>query len=401
MAVKYPTTNGNWSNAAIWNGGTLPTSADDVYANNFRVNVDTSPTVLSIRNSPTTGVTAGGGFDLNTSGVTLSATSAGFIGNNTSILVDFALSSPNNATIIGAIAPPTAVDNTPTVRHSGTGTLNVIGNTLTNGRSGNSCILVSGLGTLNFTGNLYSNTTAASTAVGIRITNNSTVNITGNIIWQAISSLNSFPLILITGGAILNIVGTVYGGANIGVSSTGASKITVTGPLIADVAVGQILGSAAVVSTNTSQINIFTGPFICHSSGIFPINVYRMNYYRTIGSYFEFRDETTNGALPPAAAAPATRLVSPDTIVDSPIPANVRQGVSYALGTFTGTLAVPSPGSVALGVPTDNTTGTAVLTPAAVWDYATASITDANSIGARLKNASTVDTTGSQLQAFL
>jgi len=31
MAVKYPITNGNWSNAAIWNGGTLPTSADDSY----------------------------------------------------------------------------------------------------------------------------------------------------------------------------------------------------------------------------------------------------------------------------------------------------------------------------------------------------------------------------------
>lgn len=402
MAVKYPIISGNWSNPLIWNGGTLPTAADDVYSNNQTVTVDVNPTVLSIRNSPTTGVTAGGGFVL-TNGVTLSATSAGFVGYNTSILVDFALNSPSSATILGNITPPSFVDSTPTVRHTGTGTLNVVGNSFAISRSGASSILVSGLGTLNFTGTLFSSTSVASTSVGIRITGNCTVNVTGDLIWQCVlTGASNSPLILINSAAILNVIGTVYGGSSNGINSSGASRIVVTGALIAGVAVGQILGSSALVSTNnTSQINILTGPFVCHSSGIFPINVYRMNYYRTIGSYFEFRDETTNGALPPAAPAPATRLVSPDTVVDAPVQSDVREGVIYALGTFTGTLAVPAPGSVALGVATDDTVGTAVLTPAAVWDYATASITDVNSIGARVKNTSTVETTGEQLEAFL
>lgn len=401
MAVRYAIATGNWSNTAIWNGGTLPTAADDVYANNQTVTVDVNPTVLSIRNSPTTGVTAGGGFVL-TNGVTLSATSAGFVGYNNSILVDFALGSPSSATILGNITPPSFVDSAPTVRHTGTGTLNVVGNSFANTRTGTSSILVSGLGTLNFTGSLFSST-GVSTSVGIRITGNCTVNVTGDLIWQSTSTgASNSPLILITSAAILNVIGTVYGGSSNGINSSGASIIVVTGALIAGVAVGQILGSSALVSTNnTSQINILTGPFVCHSSGIFPINVYRMNYYRTIGSYFEFRDETTNGALPPAAPAPATRLVSPDTVVDAPVQSDVREGVTYALGSFTGTLAVPAPGSVALGVPTDDTVGTAVLTPAAVWDYATANITDVNSIGARVKNTSTVETTGEQLEAFL
>jgi hypothetical protein len=43
-----------------------------------------------------------------------------------------------------------------------------------------------------------------------------------------------------------------------------------------------------------------------------------------------------------------------------------RSGTAYGGGSLTGTLAVPSAGSVALGVPTDNTVGTAVLTAANV-----------------------------------
>jgi hypothetical protein len=55
------------------------------------------------------------------------------------------------------------------------------------------------------------------------------------------------------------------------------------------------------------------------------------------------------------------QLVDPST-TDIPIIGNVRDGVSYASGSLTGTLKVPSPLNVALGVPTDNTVGSAVIT---------------------------------------
>jgi hypothetical protein len=45
MAEKYPLANGNWSNAANWNGGTKPTASDDVHANNFTVTIDENVTV--------------------------------------------------------------------------------------------------------------------------------------------------------------------------------------------------------------------------------------------------------------------------------------------------------------------------------------------------------------------
>jgi hypothetical protein len=50
----------------------------------------------------------------------------------------------------------------------------------------------------------------------------------------------------------------------------------------------------------------------------------------------------------------------------SPADTDVRSGVVYNNGNDTGTCEVPAAGSVAFGVPTDNTTGTATLTAANV-----------------------------------
>ena len=64
-----------------------------------------------------------------------------------------------------------------------------------------------------------------------------------------------------------------------------------------------------------------------------------------------------------------------DTNLTQAAPADVRSGTVYADGNLTGACAVPAAGSVALGVPVGNTTGTAVLTAAAVWGHAARSIT--------------------------
>ena len=86
---------------------------------------------------------------------------------------------------------------------------------------------------------------------------------------------------------------------------------------------------------------------------------------------------------------------------DYPNEADVRYGTTYAASpTRTGTLRVPLPQYVSQGVLTDNTVGTAYLSATDVWDVLTSSITTAGSIGERLKNASTVETTGDQLAAY-
>ena len=59
-------------------------------------------------------------------------------------------------------------------------------------------------------------------------------------------------------------------------------------------------------------------------------------------------------------------LVDATTVGDPPSQANVRSGTTYQFGAMTGTCRVPGASSVAAGVLVDATTGTAVLTQAAV-----------------------------------
>ena len=231
-----------------------------------------------------------------------------------------------------------------------------------------------GLGNLNITGNIYGSTTnAGGSKYGVFLSNVATVYITGNI-YGGTSLLASGNWGLFTTSAVyLNQVGGIFAGYNIG----------------------------GLSSTNANAIHILSGPFVCSEYGFFPYQLVRMNLIPTSNSYFEFRDETTNGALQPGPIAPAARLLSPASASDAPSVSDVRFGTVYAFGSQTGTVRIPHPNNVSYGVPVDNTFGTAVLTPQDVWNYARTNLTTPGSIGERLKNVSTVDTTGDQLTALL
>jgi hypothetical protein len=399
MANVSAIKSGNWSDPTVWSTGSLPTSADSVFSNGFNVTINQNVTVLLISQSSESAGNTGGTFIL-TNGVVVNATGIGFQSRHNSYtggFIIFNLSSPNSATLIGNFIHRGG-DGVHTVDNSGTGTLNIIGNLYGFGYSGSNILRTTSTSTINITGNIYSNTGGTYTRV-MYVTGNSTINITGNILNVATQLGGS--LIYIASAATLNIVGTVYGGGSYAIESYGASYIKIIGSIIGDVVVGGTAGYPAINSSADSNINIFTGPFISHSSGIQPIFVTRMHYLRTAGSYYEFRNNSTNGALPPSPAAPATRLVSPDTAADAPIPANVRFGTSYALGAQTGTMVVPSAANVAKNVPVDNTVGTAILDAEAIWAVPLTSINTLNSIGRRVKNAATVETTGAQIQTTL
>lgn len=68
MAIRYAVASGNWSSTATWDGGTLPTAADDVHANNRTVTLDQDVTVLSLRTTAGGAAVAGGNFNTPTSG---------------------------------------------------------------------------------------------------------------------------------------------------------------------------------------------------------------------------------------------------------------------------------------------------------------------------------------------
>jgi len=64
MPDKWPLANGNWSNAANWNGGTKPVAGDDVFADGRTIAMDEDPVCASIRTTQRSGGTTGGVFNV-------------------------------------------------------------------------------------------------------------------------------------------------------------------------------------------------------------------------------------------------------------------------------------------------------------------------------------------------
>jgi hypothetical protein len=236
----------------------------------------------------------------------------------------------------------------------------------------------------------------------IFLTNLAEAYVTGNVTSNNLNtSYNSNPVIELLNGSRCEITGNVFHnnfGAQIIRNFSGILKIVGT----VNATAPNLTGAHVVFAEyNTTGVNMLSGPFIFSRSGHSPTWVGRLFLIRTAQSYIEYMDNSGSGLLPPATQGVATRLVSPDTIADAPSPNNVRQGVSYSLGSLTGTMIVPSPDNVSKNIPVDNTVGTAVLDATAIWAVPLTSLNTSNSIGRRVKNAATVETTGAQIQATL
>lgn len=471
MANRYAVANGNWSNTATWDGGTLPTTGDFVAANNFTVTIDQDINVGRLTTAAQSPAVAGGGFTVSTTRtITLTDTSAIIAGTTTCLTYSgasgtiltlncgasgqlvrsttntvacVAVTSNGTMNATGVIAQSTSAVLSNGISISGanaivtftgnivksTGntsrgittsaacTLTIIGDVESGSGNDGIGIAFGSTGTLNITGNLTLSTNIANRCAAVYITggaSTTTCNITGNVTGTSTNSGNTNATI-INGGSNINI----YVTGNV----TGGSNATTTGPwavFIGNLPAGgsggigytNIVGTVtsgfngpALHSTSISAVNLMSGPFICSSYGTFPLLIARMHYIKTATSYFEFRDSSTNGALTPGAIAPSASMFDPSKIVDAPTANNVRSGISYALGSQTGTLVVPSASSVASGVTFDNgTTGSAILTAnavtTAVWGALAANLTGSNTIGLRVANCSTVSTTGDQIASL-
>ncbi len=379
MAIYRAISNGNFSNLAIWqdNGGgsfaastVLPGINDNVYANARTVTIDTSITVNSLRNHITTGISNNGGFVVNANSLIISAIS--YIGANsqTTAVNTLTINSDNCSVLTQTIVSGDAgfADG---IRFTGTGSLSVTCLTSIGANANGHGVNNSGTGTLNFTGQPIGGTAAAS--AGIANSSTGTLYVTGIPLGHsgiqvggAGARNNSTGSLYITGGS-------TSGTKKPGVESTTNGYIKIIGPITATEQPG-------FTSTGVNAINILSGPFISGPTGIAPFNCFRVHYEITTGSYYEFRDSSTNGA----GIAPATQLVAPGTAVDSPDEADVRQGINYAFNTLTGSLIVPSPSNVRKDVPTDNTVGTADLTASDIWNYLSSNATTVGSIGKQI-----------------
>jgi len=118
------------------------------------------------------------------------------------------------------------------------------------------------------------------------------------------------------------------------------------------------LSASAFVSPNSAAINRLSGSFINAANGYSAI--YAVKYFLNTSPIAAKTRYSLNGSSTYLDMFTADNSLGQASISD------VRFGTVYASGALIGVAYIPSAGSVAAGVPVDNTVGTATLTAANV-----------------------------------
>lgn len=368
--------------ANVW--GTF-TSSDVLHANSFAITVNVSTTVGEVRTDTANSATAGGSFTLSNS-VTLTAD---VISGTTTCLI-YNGTSGNSASLVGNVTGGTG-NNIFGANNTSSGTLNITGNVVAgvssagvnnqHGANNNST------GTINITGNVTGPATGTGTAGnGAHNASTGAINITGNCTSGAFAGGVSGVGANNNSTGTLTITGNCTGSLTFGANNNSTGTMIVNGSIYASETANGVGGG------NRGQVTRLTGPFYTSATfGVNPIGCLAWRWDTSLSN-------TTFIEVPTQNLASKRNLVTPDNATNFPNASNVRSGTTYGIsGALTGTCAVPPAASVATGVPVDNTTGTAALTPADFWNALTSGMNTSGSIGARLKNAATLDSTGQQL----
>jgi hypothetical protein len=453
MPNIWPIADGNWSVPSTWSGSVIPTSADDVFTNNRRVNIDIDATVRSIRNSATGSAVAsaaqGNCFYLN-DGVTLTANAGGVIGavTNGSYFPTIIVSGSSSAriianitssvqfgnailllngaslTITGSVVPTLADANYQqiTIRSSSTGTLRISGSILNGGGTyfGATIRLLAAtrldvngtvFGSLTISGYHTIDTNGAAGATLITITGSivgssiqpgaaignystGTVIISGSVTSGAVGSgiLNRSTGTIIVTGSITTVSGY-------GISNESTGTVSVSGSVTAGT------GNSGIISTTAGRITVI-GPISASRSfpGIQSTstgNVFLTGPFLNINNrnaVFAQNLQLISGSTPTWQFDTETYggtkiLYTSGSVTGYPSISNVRNGVIYGdTNQFTGTVVIPAASNVIRGALVGNTTGSASFTTQNAWSAATGSLTVSGSIGARLRNTATVNT---------
>jgi hypothetical protein len=267
---------------------------------------------------------------------------------NTVIIVGNLTSATTNVVPFRTVAPNTTLNITGNINALGTSnTINVAAtSTLTNITitgdlitSGNNIAHVS-------TGNIVINGNILSPAAGygIATTAGASITVNGNVFGSLASTGNGITQTLVTGA--ITVTGNVIGQNATAILTTMGSTIIVNGNVSNTSSTTALAISAAVNTTVRVSGNITNSST---RSAIFAGNI------QLIGT-------TQFWNLKDALGSVDKFLYSPGTALGNPATGDVRLGVTYSGGALTGTLAVPTASSVAVGVPVDNTFGTGIFT---------------------------------------
>lgn len=382
MATYRAVANGNWSSLATWednSGGSfaassvLPGVGDNVYANGFVVQVDQTISVKSLKNTgylingvAITGINDKGRFEVSTN-VNIT-TVDGIFGSWSAVVANHSV---DNACLkISAICSPIITSHifpgsTYCIGMSiaANATVSLVGNIRESWRAnanGNSPgLFIPTICTLNMVGNVYAGYSTIS--YGIYTTLSAIMNITGNVY------ATNYPAIVASLGTV-NVTGNIYAA---GGSAISVSENNITHTIIGNVYATQV---TAIYSTQVNTTINFEGNMYSESSA--PIFAYKLKWNITPTTVYKVKDFGNNDKY----------LYGAGVNTGHPVEADVRKDTVYGPNDeFEGTLAVPPPATVNIGVPTDNTVGTYALS----GDLIT-----------RLEKCSTVDITGQQIKSY-
>ena len=436
MAVIRANRAGNFSDSTMWSSGTVPTSADDVVANNFIVTMDVSATVIQLRNDNGLGGTTGGYFDFSVSGVSITLTGPTPITQGTglsvsTILVSHISGGTVSLTTTSSIITNNATANIGVIRHTSAGTFILTAPTIaTNGGNSAGLLIKNGSGAITINGFVSgmgggssTNVTFANTGTGTITINGGVNGGTSTVSTQGITNTNSNATIIVNGA----VVGGNNAAGNYAINSTGPINIpsgsvtsngtsnailanggiTVNGTVTSNGGGIPIAITAAASATITGNVIIGTGTAaaidtLTNASTTVTLagNFTNRAGRQAIACRIIFLSDTVTNALTFNTPGGASRtLYSDDTFPNLPSTPNVRFGTTYGPGLGnTGTLVVPTPATVLLGVPTDNTTGTYL--PSSPADFVTELNNSTIAVAVRMRNCATVATTGDQVASY-
>jgi hypothetical protein len=447
MPDKWPLANGNWSNAANWNGGTKPVAGDDVYADGRTLTVDESFTVATLRTTQRSGGTLGGTFDFNTAGVTGTVTSSSPLVPGATNMVQVTATTGTVTISLGGNVAPRATLNDVLILYSGNCNFNISGTNYNGSTVPSTCINKTSAGLITITGNVNGgNGGAATGAQAFVSTNGSTViignvtggigaggshrgvnqsagtlTITGNVTGGQVAVNNQGVLFtgtsLTVNGTILggtasraidstapaNIInGNVLGGALEGVITTG--NTTITGNVTAGTVAAITSSSANIINVTGTVTASATAQAISmtNANGQVYLNGNMVNNNGKMAIYAPIvwldANNTTSAAFFTSGGVART-LYSEDTVPNTPAANNVRSGITYGAGsTLVGTIVMPTAANVRNGVVYDNgTTGTALFTTSLFLTELSSSTVP---VAVRMQNLCTPMILGELMEAF-
>lgn len=341
---------GNWNDATVWSPNP-PVVGDNVFSNGFAVSVNVlTYNITSISNGSNAGIlaVAGGTFSFATTGT--------YTGN---------IVGANGAAIVALL-------------NTQGSSINIIGNVNGGSVASSQAIHVNGAASLNVVGNVMGGN--AGNAYGIFITMaGHTFTITGNVTGGSAIPGILYNLNVING----TVFGNVFGGlGGYGISITSLSNLNVYGGLFPNAISGyKAVNAQAVAGNCVVDFVEFTNGYSAWEGRISFRNAVSTNYVRGV------RQD-------------GTQITLSDPVSTSTFPAvtDVRYLVPYKNGDLVGTAHIPPAGSVGVGVPVDNTVGSALLTGE---DIIAAIQNSAEPVAERLKNCSTAEITGAQIAAAL